>query len=212
MPAVSMFPGVRTLDELVRRLGNVPLDRIRFHPTPGTATVADLLNEKRCELVDGTLVEKTVGMRESVLAMALGGLIREFVRARKLGIVTGEQGGMEILLALVRMPDVAFISWDRLPGRRIPEDAYPAIVPNLVVEVLSPNNSRDEMIRKRQEYFDAGVELVWMVNPRSRSVDVYVSPTQFTPLMETDTLDGGTVLPGFTLPLRDLFGELDEHG
>jgi Uma2 family endonuclease len=212
MPAVSMLPGVRTVGELVRRLGNVPLDRIRLHPTPGTATVADLLGEEGCELVDGTLVEKPAGMRESMLAGALIEPLRSFVRPRKLGIVTGEQGGMEILLALVRMPDAAFLSWDRLPDRRVPDDAYPAVVPDLVVEVLSPSNSRDEMVRKRQEYFDAGVTLAWMVDPRTRSVDVYTSPTRFTPLTEADALDGGAVLPGFILPLRALFAELDEQG
>jgi Uma2 family endonuclease len=68
------------------------------------------------------------------------------------------------------------------------------------------------MAIKRQDYFAAGVELVWEVNPRSRTVAVYTAPAQFTTLTVADTLDGGTVLPGFTLPVRELFDELDRHG
>src|SRR5271155_1121369 len=85
---------IRTLADLMKRLGDVPLERIRFHPPPGTAVVADVtrIQEKEgrlCELVEGVLLEKTVGLRESLLAMCIGGLLREFVRPRKLGIVAG---------------------------------------------------------------------------------------------------------------------------
>jgi hypothetical protein len=82
------------------------------------------------------------------------------------------------------------------------------LVPDLAVEVLSPSNTEAEMARKRQEYFAAGVRLVWMVDPDARTVTVYTAPDQSTVLGEVDTLSGDPVLPGFTLPLRDLFAEL----
>jgi Uma2 family endonuclease len=68
------------------------------------------------------------------------------------------------------------------------------------------------MAVKRQDYFSAGVELVWEINPDTRTVAVYKSISQVTTLSESDTLDGGTVLPGFTVRLKELFSELDRHG
>jgi Uma2 family endonuclease len=215
MPVASA--SIRTLADLVYRLGGVPLDRIRFHPAPGTATVADVIRvweqEKRpCELVEGVLLEKTVGYIESQLAVFLAGLLNAFVRPRNLGIVTGADGTVELVADLVRIPDVAFTSWDRLPGRRRPTDAVPRLAPNLAVEVLSRGNTPGEMAAKRQDYFTAGVELVWEIDPERRTVTVYTSPTAVTMLGVGDTLDGGAVLQGFTLPVADLFGELDRHG
>ena len=165
-----------------------------------------------CELIDNTLVEKAVGMEESWLALYLGGLINAVVIPENLGIVLGTDGTIQIELKLVRIPDVAFIHWDRIPGRRRPKEAVPLLIPNLAVEVLSKSNTRKEMAIKRKEYFNAGVELVWEIDPRKRTVVVYTSVTNVTTLTAADTLDGGTVLPGFQLPLKDLFGDLDRQG
>ena len=119
---------------------------------------------------------------------------------------------LELVLDLVRIPDVAFISWKRIPGGRFPDAPIPRLVPNLAVEVLSKSNLPKEMSGKREDYFDAGVELVWEVDPVDRTVDVYTSPSDSVTLGIGDVLDGGTVLPGFQLPLADMFGELDRHG
>jgi Uma2 family endonuclease len=215
MPAVS--PTIKTLADLLERLGGVPLDRIRFHPPPGSATVQDLLDVKQrdnvlCELVEGVLLEKAVGFIQSGLAGFLLGLLNAFVVPRNLGIVTGADGTMELMAGLVRIPDVAFTSWDRLPGRRYPTAPVPRLAPNLAVEVLSRSNTPGEMASKRQDYFATGVELVWEVAPDARTVTVYTSPTPGVTLAASDTLDGGAVLPGFTLALQDLFAELDRHG
>jgi Uma2 family endonuclease len=113
---------------------------------------------------------------------------------------------------LVRIPDVAFVSWDRLPGRRVPVEPIPGLAPDLVVEVLSESNTEGEMARKRREYFTAGVRIVWLIDPEGRTVEVFVSEDQSTVLDEGQTLDGGNVLPGFTLLLGELFAELDRHG
>jgi Uma2 family endonuclease len=112
----------------------------------------------------------------------------------------------------VRIPDVAFTSWDRLPGRRRPGSPVPLLAPDLAVEVLSRSNTPGEMALKRQDYFTAGVRLVWEIDPEARTVVVYTSPTHAVTLGLADTLDGGLVLPGFTLPVQELFAELDRQG
>jgi Uma2 family endonuclease len=129
-----------------------------------------------------------------------------------LGIVTGTDGTMKLWQGLIRLPDVAYVSWDRIPGRCIPKEPVPDIVPDLAVEVLSASNTRAEMDRKRREYFEAGVRLVWEVQPKSRVVIVYTSLVDSAVLQQSDTVDGGAVLPGFSLSLPELFGELDRHG
>ena len=201
------------LSDLLIDLGNVPLSRVRMEPSPGTATEEDLLlcnsNGTRCELVDGILVEKIMGWRESLIALALGRLLSAFVLARNLGLVTGPDGMMRILKSQVRGPDVAFISWERLPGGKVPTDRVPEIVPDLAVEVLSDGNTYAEMARKRREYFHAGVCQVWMVDINQRTVAVYHDITKCEVLNETQSLVGGDVLPGFEISLAELFGELD---
>lgn len=203
--------------DLQQRLGGIPLDRIRFHPFPGTATVQDILDIHRtegklCELVEGVLLEKAMGYTESGLAAFLLVLLDTFARPRNLGVVTGADSTVQLMPGLVRIPDVAFTRWDRLPGRRYPAAAIPHLAPNLAVEVLSRSNTPGEMAAKRRDYFAAGVEIVWEVDPDARTVAVYTSPTQSTVLGTADTLDGGAVLPGFTMPVQELFAELDRHG
>ena len=207
---------IKTLADLLERLGDVPLHRIRFRPSPGTAVEQDVLDAESkglvCELVDGMLVEKAMGFRESLLAVALGQMLYSFTRPGNLGLVTGEQGTVRLFAGLVRIPDVAFTSWDHLPGRRVPTDPIPNLAPDLAVEVLSEGNTPGEMARKRHDYFTAGVRQVWLADPEKRTVDVYTTETEFTRLTEADVLDGGDVLPGFQLPLRAWFAELDRQG
>lgn len=210
-------PRIKTLADLLVRLGGVPLDRIRFHPPPGTATVQDVIDVaqregKLCELVEGVLLEKTMGYNESTLAGFLLSMLNAFVIPRNLGLVTGADGTVELMPDLVRIPDVAFTSWDRLPGRRRPTDPIPQLAPNLAVEVLSRSNTPGEMAAKRQDYFAAGVELVWEIDPQPRTVQVYTAPAQSITLGARDTLTGGVVLPGFTLAVQELFAELDRQG
>ena len=208
---------IRTLADLLERLGRVPLERIRFRPPPGTATELDVLEiaareNRLCELVDGVLVEKPMGYGESILAGVILHLLRGFVVPRNLGHVTGEQGMMRLCPGLVRIPDVAFASWDRFPQRRWTGEPIPDLVPDLAVEVLSESNTPAEMSIKVGEYFSAGVHLVWLVDPSSRTATVFITADNSVMLHEHDTIDGGTVLPGFTLTLSELFAELDRHG
>jgi Uma2 family endonuclease len=119
---------------------------------------------------------------------------------------------MRLAPGRVRLPDVSFARWERFPNRQVQVGVpIPDLVPDLAVEILSPNNTAEEIERKRGEYFSRGTQLVWIVDPRDRTVEVFTAPTTSTLLRETDTLDGAPVLPGFTLPLRDLFAILDPH-
>jgi Uma2 family endonuclease len=205
-----------TIADLFHYFGPMPLRRIRPDPVPGTATEQDVLDlhrrEKRLyELVEGVLVEKVIGFKESALACALIQILRNFLAGRKLGTVTGADGMLRLAPHLVRIPDVAFIAWDRLPNRRLPDTPIPDVAPDLAVEVLSESNTAEEMKRKLRDYFQAGTRVVWLVDPQTRSVQVYTSPGRSKLLRENQMLDGGKVLPGFSLSLRDLFAELAEQ-
>jgi Uma2 family endonuclease len=202
-----------TAADLVDRFGPIPLWRIRFDPPPGTASEADALaiweREKRlCELVDGTLVEKTVGYQEAYLAVLLARLIGNFVEAAGLGIILGADGMAKLAPGLLRIPDVSFIPWERHPDRKVPKLPYVPFAPSLAVEVLSPSNTAREMSRKLDDYFRTGVRLVWYVDPEARTVEVYTARERSTVLKEGDTLDGGEVLPGFRVPVARLFEDL----
>lgn len=206
-----------TLDELVEQLGGIPLRRIRMSPLPGFATEADVLEAERryhslFELVDGVLVENGMGFQQSLLACVLIEALRAFVIPRNLGVVAGPDGMVRLFPGLIRAPDVAFISWDRLPGRTLPKAPIPTLVLDLAVEVLSQSNTAREMERKRGEYFSQGVSLVWEIDPKTRTATVYKPDGTVLELTEADRLDGGDVLPGFSLALSDLFAELDRHG
>jgi Uma2 family endonuclease len=209
---------IETLADLLEQLGSIAPERVRFRPAPGMATEEDVLairnspERRLCELVDGVLVEKAMGFRESYLALVLGSILWAFVEPRRLGLVVGADGMMRLMAGLVRIPDVAFISWDRLPNRRVPTEPLPDVAPDLAVEVLSAGNTAGEMARKRQDYFAAGVQIVWQVDPSTRTAEVFTAPAQSTVLHAAQALEGGTVLPGFTLPLQELFSELDLQG
>ena len=217
--SLAPVPLIDTLDELLERLGDIGPERIYMRPPPGTATEADVLaaleapRKRICELIDGVLVEKAVGYRESVLAGYVYLMLEAFVRPRNLGLVTVPDGTIRLWAGRVRIPDVAFFSWDRFPDRRVPEEPIPTLAPDLAVEVLSVSNTPREMLFKREDYFRVGVRLAWEIDPRNRTACIYLSPEQPAAILtEAEVLDGSPVLPGFTLPLHDLFAELDRHG
>jgi Uma2 family endonuclease len=205
--AVLAPPTVETVADLLEWLSDIPPERVRMHPWPGTATEDDVIaihaREKRpCELVDGTLVEKPTGYDESRLAAELITTLVVFLRQHDLGTVAGPDGMMRLLTGLVRIPDVSFVRWEHLPEKY---GAIPPLAPDLAIEVLSESNTPKEMERKLHEYFDAGTQLVWYFDHRKRTVKVYTATEQFTVLDESQTLDGGDVLPGLVIPLRELF-------
>lgn len=205
--------------ELMERLGGIPLERIRMEAAPGTATEKDVLavrsspERRLCELVDGVLVEKAMGVRQSLLASEIIQILGPFVRAAASGVVLGADGMVRTFPDQVRIPDVCFISWDRYSGTLVPDEGVSSSVPNLAVEVLSPSNTKGEMDRKLRDYFLAGVELVWVIEPKAQTAKSYTSPEDFLHISKTGSLDGGSVLPGFRLPLKQLFACLHRpHG
>ena len=104
----------------------------------------------------------------------------------------------------MRIPDVSFISWDRIPGRESPKEPVPDLAPDLAVEVLSESNTPAEMRRKVGEYFAAGARMVWLIDPRKRTARVYSSPDRSVLVRADQSLDGGDVLPGFSVGLGEL--------
>jgi Uma2 family endonuclease len=199
-----------TVADLLHRLGDVPPERVRLQPAPGTATEQDVLTieareNRLCELVEGVLVEKAMGYYESRLAGALFYFLEHFLGKHDLGILVPPDGTVRLWPGLVRIPDISFASWERFPNRELPAESIPDLVPDLAVEVLSESNTKREMKRKLREYFKAGVRLVWLIHPRTHTAQVYTTPGKFTKIDSDQSLEGGAVLPGFALPLRKLF-------
>lgn len=200
-----------TVEDLVKHLGDIPLARIRMQPSPGTATEEDVIPTRYCELIDGILVEKAMGFYESSLASVLIMHLNNFVMPRNLGIVLGEGGMMRVEPSQVRIPDVAYYSWEQFPSRRLPQGSILDRIPDLAVEVLSPSNTEKEMSRKRQENFRGGCQLIWEVDPVKKQVYVYTAPDDPSVVDAEGTLDGGEVLPGFTLKVADWFQQAGER-
>jgi Uma2 family endonuclease len=199
-----------TVARLRRHLGMVAASRILLDPPPGTATEKDLVwnfdrGDRLCELVDGVLVEKAMGQRESWLAGKLLQYLNNYLEVHDLGMALAPNGFIRLRPRLIRAPDVSFIPWDQLPGGDVPNEAVGDAVPALAVEILSRGNTRKEMERKRGEYFESGTRLVWQVYPRRQVVEVYSSFEEVVTLGKDAVLDGGDVLPGFALPLSKWF-------
>ncbi|MCE9561432.1 MAG: Uma2 family endonuclease [Planctomycetes bacterium] len=204
-----------TFADVQERLGNIPEARILSFPAPGTATVQDLLDssitgDRGCELVEGILVQKAMGFHDDYIGSWLIHLFLTYLDTNNLGAVSGAQGLIRFKLDLVRVPDVAFIRWDSVEDPdeiENPAGAFLEYPPDLAVEVLSPGNTRKEMEIKLGEYAKAGVKLVWYVDPERKEVDVF--PKANAKRKQTfdinGTLDGGDVLPGFTLPVAKIF-------
>jgi len=199
-----------TVADLYRRFGPIPFERIRQNPPPGCGTVDDVIRlsdheDRLYELVDGILVAKTAGYEESCIAGRILTLLNIFVEPRGLGLVAGADGTIQLDMNLVRIPDVSFVSWERVPGGAVPREPVPLLAPDLAVEVISRSNTPKEMGEKLQDYFEKGVRLVWYVRPRNRVEDVYTSPSHFTRLTISAQLGGGDVLPGFSVQVGELF-------
>jgi Uma2 family endonuclease len=205
-------PTFANVAELVRLLGGIPLRRIQLDPAPGTATIRDLLHRSArdntlYELVDGTLVEKVMGYRESEMALDLAADIKNYLRVHDLGVLTGADGTMRLMKGLVRIPDLAFVAFDSLPNRERPTQPVPDLGPDLAVEVLSQGNTPKEMERKLKEYFLSGAKLVWIIDPDPATVRVYTSPEEVVTLGPSHTLVGDPVLPGFRFSLGPFFAK-----
>jgi Uma2 family endonuclease len=161
----------------------------------------------RQELVRGELrTMPPAGFDHGAQVVNLTVPLGQHVRAHRLGVVVGAETGF--LLArdpdTVRAPDIGFVRQERIPATGNPRAYWPG-PPDLAVEVVSPNDTVFEVDEKVQEWLAAGTALVWVVNPRQRTVTVYRAPADVTILRESDVLDGRATVPGFQYPVADIF-------
>ena len=174
-------------------------------------TAADLLRLYskgiRGELIRGELYETmSAGVTHGKIVVNLTIELGAFVKPRRLGSLMASDTGiiLERNPDTVREPDIAFISAAKMPlGIDVP--GYSEVVPDLVVEIASPSDSRREVDDKVQMWLSYGVRLVWAVFPATRTVESHPQHGAPTLLTEDDALDGGEVLPGFTCKLSDIF-------
>ncbi len=162
---------------------------------------------KRRELVQGELREMApAGARHGDAAAALTILLGQHVRANRLGKMLAAETGFRISRDpdTVRAPDVSFVARDRVPPEGAPE-GYWDIAPDLVAEVVSPNDTAAEVQSKVQRWLETGVRLVWVVYPGTRSVVAYESLKEISTLTTGDTLSGGNVVPGFECAVAEIF-------
>ncbi len=163
----------------------------------------------RGELIRGKLCQTMpTGQEHGEIVVNLVVLLGMFIKPRKLGRLTASDAGvwLERDPDTVREPDIAYFSAEKMPlGTRV--TGYAEVVPDLVVEVVSPNNSLREVNDKALMWLSYGARLVWVVNPDTRSVNVYLPGSVASTLKENDTLEGLDTLPGFTCTVRDVFDE-----
>ncbi|MEJ7762602.1 MAG: Uma2 family endonuclease [Thermomicrobiales bacterium] len=165
------------------------------------------LDGTRLELDNGEVITvKGAGAEHGVIMTQLAYRLRTHVIERSLGLVFGD--GTNFVLSAesptVRVPDVAFISRDHIPAGRLPKGSWP-IPPDLAVEITSPNDREAEMRAKIGQYLAAGTRLVWTVSPEDETVTVHRPGSPPVQLGRHGTLDGGDVLPGFSVQVSALF-------
>jgi Uma2 family endonuclease len=201
-----------TIAELLDQLGGIPPHRVLLKPTPGTATEEDVLKalalprKRICELIDGVLVEKDMGTTEGYLGGLLFRRMAQFAEDDKdLGLVFPGDAHIRLRPDLIRVPDVSFVPWERIPNGELPDDPIASLAPELAAEIITPNNTKREIDQKLTDYFAVGCKLAWIIDPETKTAKVYTSAKRFKELDETGILDGGKVLPGFKLSLADLF-------
>jgi Uma2 family endonuclease len=160
------------------------------------------------DLVDGQLVENTMSIWAGYVTVKISTRLQDYCHVNYPGWILSETAGYQCFSAApnkVRRPDVSFIRLGRLSVDQSMEEGHILIPPDLVVEVVSPNDLDYEVQRKVEEYLKAGVRLVWVVNPQTHKVQVHRATGPGTILRESDDLDGEDVIPGFRCPIQDLF-------
>lgn len=167
----------------------------------------------RYEIIEGELQERIMSFLSAFIAATLVGLLRDWARASNVaGWINGPDGGFMIFPWApgdVRMPDVSYVSKSRAPS--IPSHGWLTVPPDFAVEVVSPGDSASKVQLKAHDYIRAGVPLVWVVFPESRTVEVRrTGSSTIQVLGEGDVLSGDDVLPGFSVAVTELFPAEDE--
>ena len=146
------------------------------------------------------------GWRHGHVVGNLQTMLGSFIRQHDLGIVFGAETGFRLSSNpdTVRAPDIALVSKAKLPSE-MPEEAFWPGAPDLVVEVLSPGDRTGEVDEKIEAWLAAGASAVWVVDPKLQTVTIYRSKTDVAVKTPGESLDGGTVVPGFSCPVDDIF-------
>jgi len=161
---------------------------------------------KVTELILGHLVvREPPGTRHGVIAATLTYYLSDFARRHELGVVLAQDTGFKIASDpdTVRAPDVAFVARARV--ERIPPRGYAELAPDLLAEILSPDDRPAEVLAKVADWLAAGTELVWLVDPERSEVRVYRRDGSLAVVHAAESLDGEDVLPGFSCPLAQVF-------
>jgi len=187
---------------------------IQITPQTGTAVsvhefemIADLPENRnrRLEYSAGSLIEATSDDISSEIAMILARHLGNFVYANKLGRIRGADGGYMVGTDRY-MPDVSYVCRQRLP--KPANKGWVPVAPDLAVEVISPTDNPRDIRVKVANYLAVGT-IVWLVDPVEKWIEVYTPNQTVQTLTLKDTLEGGTLLPGFTLEIQRVFDELD---
>ena len=164
----------------------------------------------RYELVSGELIDMgNSGMEHGGIGSFLGGLLAIYVRQHKLGFVCDSSTAFTLKTGNKRSPDVSFVSKERLKGLKRPPRGFFQGSPDLAVEILSPSNTVEEIHTKIVEYFENGTCLIWVIHPDEKYVLVYHAPEPDRLLRPQDSLEGGAIIPGFSMSVAELFEEWD---
>ncbi len=164
-------------------------------------------SDEHIELVKGEIITMTpAGHDHGEIALTIGALVREHARRHKLGKTYGAETGFVLSRDpdTVRAPDAAFVSQERVALQKRKQGFFEG-APDLAVEVTSPEDSVEEVESKVLEYLRAGTKLVWVANPRTKTITVYQSLQNVRVLTSDDTLDGADVLPGFAAGVNEIF-------
>ena len=165
--------------------------------------------DKQYELVNGEPKEKeSESMEHSYIAATLNRRLGNLVAEKKLGVVLESSGSFRMVAGNIRKPDVSFITKERITEKRPSFTAFEG-APDLAVEVISPTDIWWEIMQKLDEYFSSGCRLVWLISPLDQRVLVYRQDQRSQILELGDLLDGEEVVPGFSMPVADLFAEFD---
>jgi Uma2 family endonuclease len=202
---------METVADLIDRLGGIPAERIRMRPAPGTATEDDLIRRLYAidgwisELVDGVLIDKALSVRNSVLATHVICRLCEFGDAHGDGFALTGKVPFRLRPARVRLPNASYVLWDSIPGDDLPDEEISSIPPALAVDFVGAGNTTREFQLKREDYFAGGVRVAWLIDPANELAEIHAANGHTQVIGPLDELTARDVLPGFRLPLSDVF-------
>ena len=184
---------------------------------PGAAITPESLlrmpDGKNYELIDGELVERKMSVLSGVVASRTNRLLGNYCEERNLGWVMDSEVGYQCFPwkpDRVRRADVSFISGQRYSLDQLSREGYSTVCPDLAVEVISPNDLANELDEKLEDYLRAGVKLIWVINPETRTLQVYYPDGTSRRLHEADEVTGDEVIPGFRCSVATLFPAVPE--